>query len=756
MNPALRFPVSVFSTTLVAIVAFGVARQDMTLLLGAAIPAAVSWMITEGPRRRGLPRWVANVLVLAMLAWTVTQAPMRSDPITLAATVGDFVLWTAVIKLYERKSTRDRRQLLGLSLVLMLSGCLASTDLVFGVLLVVYTVMVVASIVLYRLERGTERAAERHRAAAPGTPPPAAVFGGRAGRHVRRVVATGLLIGVGVSLVLFVLFPRDIMRRLDGLGGEGRVTGFRGDVELRTGTRISLSRREVMRVQWLDPGGTAGSATEPLRLRGAVLDRYEPGPARWSGSLEGRSNRPIAARNEHAFDALARPPLDLRQQTYTLVVDLRMLQSDVIFSVWAPVAIAHPGVGIVLFSTDSFELRDPDWGRGPRVWNYEIKVQPFIGPEGVMALAGSPWPWTAPRFPVAAVAEEARRVLAQVGEKPPEAAQLRDDPEFRWQWARRASGIFLRYLQGSGFRYTTDLSGLVLRRSEDPIEAFLRRGRSGHCELFASALCGMLQSVGVEARLVTGFVAVEYEPSSATYLVRESNAHAWVEVRTGQWSWTTVDPTPAATLEELADAGRSWTDPLRWVYDGIDFLWRTRIVAFDAQAQSSMLRSGSERVTGWFKQAADHMRSWTTTLARQFEAGGVARIWATSVVVTLVGAVAIVVLLRRRERKWRRLLRLEDLPAEQRRRVRREARFFAEALLRLQEHGLAKPDTRPPLLHAESLREVDAEVAGAFERLTEAYYRIRFGGIVPSRSFQTEAQALLRQLDTTLAQRSRL
>ncbi|MBX3354612.1 MAG: DUF3488 domain-containing protein [Phycisphaeraceae bacterium] len=744
-----------FSTTLVSIVAFGVARQDLALILMAAVPAAASWIITEGPRGRGLPKWLTTIAVLGILAWTLTQAPFRADPVTLAASVGTFVLWTTVIKLYERKTTRDRRQLLGLSLVLMLSGCLATTDLTFGVLLLGYTVLVILSLVLYRLERGAERSADRYRQVAQGVPPPPPVFGGRAGRHIRRVVTSALVMGGVCSLLFFVLFPRDMMQRLDGFGGAGRVSGFRSEVDLRSTAPIAQSRREVMRVQWIDPAGQPTSSPEPLRLRGAVLDRYDARSARWVTTRDPGRGRPIPTGGEEDFEALGQPPIDLRQQTYTQVVDLRLLSTDRIFSAWAPVAVAYPGVGSVLFSPETFELRDPDWGRGPRVWSYQVKVQPFIGTPGLMALTGPRQSWFEPRFPVQGVAEEARRVLGQVGETPPPSSRLRDDPEFRWEWARQASGIFLRYLQGSGFRYTTDLSGLVLRRGEDPIDAFLRRGRSGHCELFASALCGMLQSVGVEARVVVGFVAVEFESSTSSYIVRELNAHAWVEVRTGPWAWTTVDPTPSATLEALADSSRRWTDPFRWFYDGIDFLWRTRVVAFDAQTQSTMLRGGGERVGEWLRGAVSAVGDWTETVARQFESGGVGRVWAASVVITLVGAVSTVILLRRRERRWRRLLRLDELDGSERRRVRREALFFADALLQLDAAGLAKPETRPPLLHAGVLAKTDAQVGAAFTRLVELYYDIRFAGHAPSRTAQTEAAEHLRRLESALAQRGR-
>ncbi|MBM4112246.1 MAG: DUF3488 domain-containing protein, partial [Phycisphaerae bacterium] len=342
MNPSRHFPMMSFATALVSIVAFGVAQQDVALLLGASIPAAASWILTEGPSRRGVPKWITTTLVLGVLAWTLSLAPMQGDPLALARLVGGFVLWTSVIKLYERKSTRDRRQLLGLSLVLMLAGCLVSVDLVFAVLLVLYAVLMIASLMLYRLERGAERHAERVRAVAGLVAPPPPVYGGRAGRHLRRVVGAGLLIGAATSLLLFVLFPRDILQRFEGWASAARMTGFRAEVELRRTAPIETSRREVMIVTWMDPGGVRARSIEPVRLRGAVLERYESGSARWVASGRRGSTRMIRVGDDRRFEPLGRPPIDTKQQTFTLVVEPRLLLTEVVFSAWAPVALAYP------------------------------------------------------------------------------------------------------------------------------------------------------------------------------------------------------------------------------------------------------------------------------------------------------------------------------------------------------------------------------------------------------------------------------
>ena len=69
-------------------------------------------------------------------------------------------------------------------------------------------------------------------------------------------------------------------------------------------------------------------------------------------------------------------------------------------------------------------------------------------------------------------------------------------------------------------------------KGQDPLVAFLYDLKRGHCEYFAGAMTLMCQSLGMEARMVIGFKCDEYNDVGHYYIVRQSHAHAWVEVRT--------------------------------------------------------------------------------------------------------------------------------------------------------------------------------------------------------------------------------
>jgi transglutaminase-like putative cysteine protease/xanthosine utilization system XapX-like protein len=80
---------------------------------------------------------------------------------------------------------------------------------------------------------------------------------------------------------------------------------------------------------------------------------------------------------------------------------------------------------------------------------------------------------------------------------------------------------------------------------KDPIEYFLFDLKQDFCEYFASAMVVMLREAGVPARLVEGFTTGTYDSPSNAYVVREQDAHAWVEAYFPQYGWIEFEPTPS-------------------------------------------------------------------------------------------------------------------------------------------------------------------------------------------------------------------
>jgi hypothetical protein len=144
----------------------------------------------------------------------------------------------------------------------------------------------------------------------------------------------------------------------------------------------------------------------------------------------------------------------------------------------------------------------------------------------------------------------------------------------------RARYIEQKLLNSEEFSY--QLGGTLRDYDLDPLEDFIAHNPKGHCEYFASALALMLRSVGIPCRVIVGF-KTEADNFSATCVIRQSDAHTWVEVyippeamplrTTGnyaQWwqngGWLRLDPTPASRSSTfMAALTLQWTDVSRWI-----------------------------------------------------------------------------------------------------------------------------------------------------------------------------------------------
>jgi hypothetical protein len=78
---------------------------------------------------------------------------------------------------------------------------------------------------------------------------------------------------------------------------------------------------------------------------------------------------------------------------------------------------------------------------------------------------------------------------------------------------------------------------------KDPVNVFVFDRRDGFCEQIASTMALMLRASGLPARLVTGFGAGQRNVFTGYWEVRNSDAHAWVEVYYPRLGWVTYDPT---------------------------------------------------------------------------------------------------------------------------------------------------------------------------------------------------------------------
>lgn len=91
----------------------------------------------------------------------------------------------------------------------------------------------------------------------------------------------------------------------------------------------------------------------------------------------------------------------------------------------------------------------------------------------------------------------------------------------------------------------------------DAAEYFLFQNPRGYCTYFAGALTVLCRSVGIPARVVSGFVSPDWDENGQAGILREANAHAWTEVWVDGWGWALVDATP---LDNRGNNAPGWWD----------------------------------------------------------------------------------------------------------------------------------------------------------------------------------------------------
>jgi len=78
----------------------------------------------------------------------------------------------------------------------------------------------------------------------------------------------------------------------------------------------------------------------------------------------------------------------------------------------------------------------------------------------------------------------------------------------------------------------------------DVVDFFLFDLQKGYCDYYASAMVVMARSLGLPARLASGFLAQDAD-EEGVQTIRQINAHAWAELYFDQYGWVEFEPTAA-------------------------------------------------------------------------------------------------------------------------------------------------------------------------------------------------------------------
>lgn len=359
----------------------------------------------------------------------------------------------------------------------------------------------------------------------------------------RHAVAAALAALV-VAGPIFVVMPRLRVPWVAGRGGMSSVTGFTSHVELGGVGTIRTSPEVAMIVR-----SASGDTLESrwMRLRGTALERV---------TLD--SWAPRGANLVPESGGLVWPYGRRRSLEGTVELKIEILE---------PRRYLFLPEGTVAVSTPVPVLLDPSGGvvlesrpRGPLT--YSVWVARDEGPR----------PSDLPPSSLRAF------------DLDPEVRQLAIEMIAGRQSLRARAEAVESYLQ-ENFSYS--LSGMTQMRS-DPVAWFLLTEKAGHCEYFAGAMVAILADLGIPARIVAGYSGGSLAAGGASAVVREANAHTWVEAQVGPGSqWSTFDPTPVGEVPALSRATRR--ERIQWALQWMQSSWDRYLLTFGFGEQMQVL-----------------------------------------------------------------------------------------------------------------------------------------------------------------------
>ena len=254
------------------------------------------------------------------------------------------------------------------------------------------------------------------------------------------------------------------------------------------------------------------------------------------------------------------------------------------------------------------------------------------------------------------------------------------------------------------------------------VSEFLDKKR-GPCTYYSSTATLMLRSLGLPARIATGFLAKDWDEEQGAYVVSTREGHAWVEVCFEGFDWVTFDPTPGQ--QRSAALERALAEPaepdLR--------TWTAGLLA----SLREWAESGGE---------IDPMRDFIATLQAGPRAAWESAKAAPFLWTFGLAAVAVLAVLLRRARRSR------PVPAGLPRRALddRAASLYRQLLEALARRGFTK---RPP----QTLREFAGAVHGSggvpyepLPAIAELFYRARYGEAPLTPDEEATVRGYVRQL----------
>ena len=565
------------SSILLASVAFASLVFAKSLPLGLALPAAMILLVSllqaggVDAVRRITSRLVIspilwNLLLISTFVMFVIDLTLLSRDLLQAGI--HFLVLLLSMKVCTLRQRRDYRQLYAISLMAILAAASLTTNAWYLPIFLLFLLVAVWTLLLYHLTlEGSDPSPVQPTGAQMSN-----VAAGHARVTARFVWLTNgiTLLAITLTFAIFFLIPRIGVGVLQKKNGDVvRTTGFSDRVDLGTIGSVKQNPQVVMRVELPDQQNID---KDRFYVRGLAYDRYNG--RSWSQSRTRR--RALNLVEDGTF--LVRPPgsrSPARSSANRIRQDILLepLDTAVVFAASFAEVVNGEFYTVQADSMSGLYLLSPPSSR----IRYSVTSQ-------MSQLTAEEQ--TATSF------EYADPIRARYLQVPDGSQQIGDLTQQVTAQALTPFGRVQAIQQHlmNNYRYSLEADTATLSH---PLEEFLFTRKTGYCEHYATAMVVMLRTIGIPARLVTGFLATEWNEYGGYFTVRQRDAHAWVEVYFPRSGWITMDPTPSVNA---AVAPSRWARLSR-LGESIQLQWDRLFVRYSAKDQLAVVhgvREGSD------------------------------------------------------------------------------------------------------------------------------------------------------------------
>ena len=515
----------------VALLAVYTQTSTASLIFVTAAWAGGSWMdALEMPRKR-LLRMGALIVGILLAVSAADLFFMGGDLLSCASFL---LIGIQSVRMLLPKCVRESWQLCALSFLEFLVAASVADEMSFALFAFMFLAVSI----------GAMWSLHNQEAEKLGRPP-----GGYTPSLKIAVWASLLLSVCGflMTATLFAVVPRlEFRKAFLSSYSRNAISGFSDKITLREITDIKSDRRIVARVEF--PFLEEAPSSEALYLRGAVYSRYSDDG--WQ--LSGLSVSPVI---RSGFNYILREA----SQGATAVADITLESAghSRLFTYGEPLQI-------------------------------ETNAGPLLSDrEGNLFLLQDGHPTLRYRLTFAKEPPSRRRQAANPRSRylefPPDHEDIRllalETVEGANTDEERVA--FLLNFFRKDFRYSLTNPAPTLR-------SFLFEEKSGYCEHYAAGLALLLRAAGVPSRVVVGYLGGEWNILGRYLIVRQSDAHAWVEA----WirgRWVTLDATPSQTSESFFSGKMGFI----WLYaDWLNHRWNKYVMNYSLRMQADAVQAG--------------------------------------------------------------------------------------------------------------------------------------------------------------------